>query len=434
MTIGLFTMKIFILTFDDNATMKKYIFILLGVLLSACSAQYAGNDYPTGEDSIKYEVTTDTIAVLTAMNEPFFISLTRGYGAFDTAAVWKNDSATFYIYAFLANNSEYTGDIDYSSDVTDDEESNITQCLVGDKSSGLGAAARLGDDGLLYFLHGKQFVYSLTHQAYRYNFFAYYTDDAVTGTVRREKKGITLPLTINGTQDIVCSIAHPTDEQKKQLQNQTATQWIASELDNYAYSTLTGHRSILPVFNARHCLSRFLFTLTGEDKLSDSIYIQDIYVKSKVNGNFVVAANDTTQVGLTFPASLNTSLSTLHMAHRFLPGVSLDVTKCTFPAYYYHVKKNEKIKVGEGFLLPAGEEYELFIDCAQRLENGTLRTYTAHYTLQLNGDNQFEAGKQYTVDISVYGYQTVKLGLQIGEWINGEDVTLNNEDDILYEE
>ena len=49
--------------------------------------------------------------------------------------------------------------------------------------------------------------------------------------------------------------------------------------------------------------------------------------------------------------------------------------------------------------------------------------------VKLTGDKVFEAGKYYTVTITMYGFQKIEVHAELAAWKEGEGITSNPEDE-----
>lgn len=409
----------------------KHIFsasvMFIMAALCSCNESFISTDYYIPSDTIHYDPVKDNVPVILSMTDPFYITISRGSGAIDVDRPHVKENATFHVYAFLTNNYAYKGEIDYTRKFVADGnvgEDDVIQCLVDNPETGMGAATRLQNNMMLDFVDNTSYYYNSINQDYKYNFYAYYVDDAEIEGNRavREKDNIHMNIKIDGTQDIVSAIASITDKQIQSIDPEEDKWFFSNVLNNeLVYSTLTGHRFIVPVLNAKHCMSRFKFKIVGEDAMSDGIYIQDIYVKAQRDWRFTVAADDFSKVGLSLPGGAE-NLEEVHLCDEI---GEIDGSRTSLEQYTYHVAKNETIDdLGMGLLLPPREKYDLFIKCAYVAPDGKVRSYVTKYTLNSRYvDNEgnlvnksFEAGAVYNISIHVYGYQTIELSMDGLEW------------------
>ena len=244
-----------------------------------------------------------------------------------------------------------------------------------------------------------------------------------------------MDIKIDGTQDIITAAAGIKDKQLAEI-DANNEKWFLSNVLNreLVFSTLTGHRFIIPVFEAKHQMSRFVFNLIGEDALSESIYIQDIYVMAHRDWNLTVASDDISKLGMTMIGDRE-KLEKIHLCDEV---GEVDGGKTNLEQYTYSVTQNELLaNLGLGLLLPPRNNYDLYIKCTQ-LRDGKEYRYIAHYaltnrTVAEDGtivNRPFEAGRQYNVTMHVYGFQQIQLSMDGLDWGTPIDIYID-EDDIL---
>ena len=426
--------------------------LVLAALLSltGCRKSYPGVEYV--EDEIPALDTYDRIPIIVAVKDPLMVSSNRGLGPLDDDSHMGGHQkwlkTHIYLYAFLAHNNKYSGIIDYrmrmddpdnvdpDEELIEDMERDHFYCLVSDSYTnpkGHGKKAVISPDQNPYisWVDNEAIHYNLSreHQWYRYNFFAYHIDDAIVDSVHREPTSIALDLTINGRQDIMQGVASLTDDQIKKL---IKDGWNADDLRNLPYSTRTGNRDVIPVVNMQHMMSRFSFKVTGQDDQSNYVAITNVYVKSKNRGRMVVAADDTTKLGLTFPNSLNPERE--YWPRIYLPVIEGDSMRTDGFTQKFLVKYGESVTLGEDLLLPAGlpadEPFTLVFDCEQTDSTDTNKKthYSVGYVLTLDNGRRFEAGVKYTVNVNVFGKQPIIVELNNAGWLNSVDINLGEED------
>ena len=428
--------KIFVVIFSS---------IACGTFMCGCNESYISPDYVVPTDTIPYDPVREVVPVIMSMTDPAYTTITRGSGAIAADRPETKDGAIFYVYSFLTNNYAYSGEIDYTKGFVPEEQLPLEepmQCLIDDPETGRGAATRLMDNDVLDFVNlDIPYYYSQKFQEHKYNFFAYYIDDAeVDGSMVREKDNISMKIRIDGTQDIITATAGIKETQLSEI-NPNTEKWLLSNVLNreLVFSTLTGHRFIIPVFEAKHNFARFEFNLMGEDALSDSIYIQDIYVMAHRDWDLTVAADDVTKLG----AKMSGKKEKLEKLHLCDEVGEIDGSKTNLEQYTYNVKQNELLaNLGMGLLLPPRNSYDLYIKCAYQAPNGKEYNYIAHYaltnrTVAADGTIQnlpFEAGHQYNVTMHVYGYQQIQLSMDGLDWGTPIDIYIGEDDIMDFEE
>lgn len=411
-----------------------------GAFVCSCNESYISPDYVVPSDTIPYDPVRETVPVVMSMTDPAYVTLSRGMGPIAADRPTVKENAVFYVYSFLTNNYAYGGDIDYRKTFVSEQElpeGEPMKCLIDDPATGKGAETKLMENDVLDFVNiNIPYYYSQRNQEYKYNFFAYHIDDAeVKEGIVREKDNIHMDIKIDGTQDIITAAAGIKDKQLAEI-DANNEKWFLSNVLNreLVFSTLTGHRFIIPVFEAKHQMSRFVFNLIGEDALSESIYVQDIYVMAHRDWNLTVASDDMSKLGMTMIGDRE-KLEKIHLCDEV---GEIDGGKTNLEQYTYSVTQNELLaNLGLGLLLPPRSNYDLYIKCAQ-LRDGKEYRYIAHYaltnrTVAEDGtivNRPFEAGRQYNVTMHVYGFQQIQLSMDGLDWGTPIDIYID-EDDIL---
>lgn len=411
-----------------------------GAFVCSCNESYISPDYVVPSDTIPYDPVMETVPVVMSMTDPAYVTLSRGMGPIAADRPTVKENAVFYVYSFLTNNYAYGGDIDYRKTFVSEQElpeGEPMKCLIDDPATGKGAATKLMENDVLDFVNiNIPYYYSQRNQEYKYNFFAYHIDNAeVKEGIVREKDNIHMDIKIDGTQDIITAAAGIKDKQLTEI-DANNEKWFLSNVLNreLVFSTLTGHRFIIPVFEAKHQMSRFVFNLIGEDAMSESIYIQDIYVMAHRDWNLTVASDDVSKLGMTMIGDRE-KLEKIHLCDEV---GEVDGSKTNLEQYTYSVTQNELLaNLGLGLLLPPRNNYDLYIKCTQ-LRDGKEYRYIAHYaltnrTVAEDGtivNRPFEAGRQYNVTMHVYGFQQIQLSMDGLDWGTPIDIYID-EDDIL---
>lgn len=434
------------------------IAIVCGGVVCSCKESYISPDYIVPSDTIPYEIVEDPVPVMLALNDPSYVSITRGMGAIAPDNAGSKEDARFYVYSFLANNyafpKENGNDVDYTRTYQPADALGADEpmyCLIDNPETGMGAQVQIqtdNNDDVLNFVDSDiTYFYDQRFQEYKYKFFCYHLDDAeiLSGGAVREKDNIHMNIRIDGTQDVIYSVADTTNDISNI--NPVSEKWILKYVRNgeLLFSTLTGHRHILPVFRAKHAMVRFTFNLIGEETLEDdSVFIQDIYVKAKRDWKLTVAADDETRLGLS--KLYDDEPEVLETVHLCDDIGEIDGSKPSFEKDKYYVKKDKPLSpFGMGMLLPSRSSYELFVECTS-MKDGVERKYTARYDLthrveteDENGkkvlvNRPFEAGSQYNVTMHVYGFRKINMSIDGLGWEMSPDNEIEiPEDDVEFE-
>ena len=419
--------------------------LAIGLTIAAgCSKSYPGVEYDEDDGSmIGSQETFDSVPILLTFNAPELNFTTRGLGPIDQGYPrWAKEQVRFYVFAFQAPNfaQPNASRIDYR--VTYAQDPNM--CLVdstGVNEYGHGKAVKLsstGDNDVLdgsLFWTGDQVYYNNEHQDYKYHFFAYNLDDArlLTKPAKRTKDSITFELEVDGTQDLIYSVARPayTEEELENMSGEDfKTLFKDGKFEHYVYSTMLGHRNIHPNFRMKHSMVRFNFNMKKGDNAAENIYIEDIILYATHQGHFTVAHKDTTRLGFiamgdTVPYHLPERIETGNGdgSYSFTPTLG-DEAAGFVNQYSFRLTDEERMPVGTDILLPPQLDYKLQLKCKQveRLPDGSdgreflfSPVYTLSSPTKDKGET-FKPGCLYTVNITVYGLQEITLQASGMHW------------------
>ena len=440
--------------------MKKRIYIhtisacLIALLLIGCKSDYPHIEYEGDLSDVTYENIESPVPIIVAVNDPIYVSYTRGVGAFedfkegaDSDEKWVG--ADFYVYAFYSPNGlpgTPQSAVDYKSSMGSGSEDMPPFCLVDDALEGglgHGRHARLDKnrESFLHWINDDKIYYNKTHQQCRYKFFAYYLDDAVDFSKRPDRTSdcVTYDIKIDGTQDLMCGYAVPTESQIETL-IKSGEKDIVNNIKALAYSTITGNRDLFPIFQMKHKLAHLKFYVKAGstngiiDTEAANVEITNISIVAQTKGKFTVAADDETNMRATFSGDTET----LYMPIENAEGKVVPGTEDGFDSYISPSTDGREKEIGAGFLLPESNSYKLKLHCRQLKynEDGTKQldehgnhkaiNYTVMYTLNLK-DDLFRAGYKYEITVHVYGHQKIQLGLGEVTWSDGGKIEVDDE-------
>ena len=445
---------------------QKFFFCLLLclIVISSCGNLYTGEETvfdPDRDESIREE----SVPVMVAFDDPYYNILSRGVGKIDPEDEWfggkmnpLNEDGTykdarykprFFIYAFRQNNP-------YGYDITRKYDKNI--CLV-DGSCGMQAEyAKNYPDEMLeghgkwayyngngsfaswYFIDDKLY-YSDKEQMMPYDFFAYYHDGAASGPIKRMDDGISFPVKIDGSQDLMCGVAELTDEQLasiETMENEEEKQGIKE----FHYSTYSGRRNIWPIFQMRHQLAYVKINLVAGNAYGDPVLVHDIKLETHTEGDFIVV-NRNKEIGAKFNGNAGfeqLSLRNIENGNKILKE-SENEEEDTWAKRSIYLEWNE-----DGTQPPALEAGELLIPPGSNvilhtwLSNQDTHWEEEHTSLPLGdkvetdmGDYMakgFVAGKTYNLNITVYGPKQISIDVEATPWKDGGDVDIDIEENI----
>ena len=280
-----------------------------------------------------------------------------------------------------------------------------------------------------------------------FNFFIYHADDANTVAPSLNSTGdqYVLPITIDGSQDLMIAKADMPTAQK----NAFATSVGTENAERY-YSAYSARRKIgfdgneneigiQPHFQLQHLLSRLVFyvepTSKGvSDKAQDSegrktgVTIESIEILNvNTKAEFIVAWKGATPTNYLIvdetsksDIALQEKVAGQTEAHTLVPFTPLQ------PIWDETNNCGLSTRVGESLMLFPASEYKLKINMTQTPhydENGApeIVRFTHYQTLKVPGvSTKFEAGKQYKVLFKVYGAEKNIIDLELTPWEDGD--------------
>ena len=288
----------------------------------------------------------------------------------------------------------------------------------------------------------------------KYNFFGYYVDDAAganptpavdasEGTVSK----ITLPVTINGTQDILLA---KTDKEEDLINRQDTGKPIASV--DRLYSSYSARRGVNPNLNFEHQLSRFVFSIKkGGTVDGDKITISSLKVESYAAGTLTIVGAPTEvsnqgwnkEQGKFIPVNSKQNLYLVPetednenpVARTYLPITTLDIVNgnpIDTPIIADNAKGDGKLNIhpgadyapiGDIMVYPGQDVYNFDLDILQ--DGITAAIPTQHLQIEMakvikNNPSDVvefaEPGKQYNVKLIVYGAEKVDITVTLSDW------------------
>ena len=441
------------------------------MLLAGCKSDYPHIEYDGDPGKVEFDNIDFRVPIQVAISDPLFGSYTRGMGAFDNvkdpSSIDKNwKDADIYVYAFYTPDGLKSSPdgINYSERMVSDNDEKF-YCLVDDANNaniGHGKKARLNRDLGSFLQWSKDdqqnddnmVYYNSTYPQYRYRFFAYHLDDAADLSQKPERLSdyVAYDIKIDGTQDLMCGYATPTAKQIASL-NAVSNKHVFNNLKYLAYSTETGYIDLFPVFDMKHQFVYLKFFLKADsifvdgEKVLDpeikNVRIENVYITSPYHGEFVVAADDTSRLGVTFtsemknlymPVKVKTdadgNIVTDADGHRITTSRDEEGKLMAGNEYGFNPRLkpvgNEQ-EVGMGYLLPVMDEYEVLLVYTQLVKdeqgNPTTIRYTSRHELTL--DQGFKAGCKYEILVKVYGLRNIVLQLGNVQWLSGGDIDID---------
>lgn len=350
--------------------------------------------------------TTEQLPVLLVIGTPENI-IAKGTGAIDYGEDDPWSDKEMFFYAFKRDLS--TSFSDLSSEIG-------SSCLIDGSRDGrdnpAGKAARKNtmDQYITWTGIERSVVYPPDYIPY--DFYGYFLDDmqVTAQDFTRTEDAITIAIDIDGSQDIMSSVAELTDEQ---LNGRDYTDKEKMDIANYAFSTFTAQRGIHPTFLFNHHLTRLKFVLRQGSDAARNVYVDSIKVSSRSKGVFTVAHRSPQNIGIDFSSDTE---------YRLLPLAEEDGSRLKKDTY--HAETGSGIQVGGSILAAPESKYEAHMFVKETLSDGTMQTYENIFEISNSGE-KFDPGKQYTVTITVYGLQSVIPSVTVEQWGSGGHIVID---------
>jgi hypothetical protein len=279
-----------------------------------------------------------------------------------------------------------------------------------------------------------------------FNFYAYRLDDAGTDapSFDANNDSLSVPFSIDGSQDIMVAKAYLLTDgkivpnQANLLKIGSTTAQKNANAERY-YSAFSARHGVQPIFKFKHLLTRLKFQIlpcnaSATDPANGLVIDQIKVVSTKKSGVLTIAGKDDNTTGtlrqkITWGASglfdyilqqrqaadadNNMNLETL--ASLDLQGAPYYSTTAVADGRQTDDKTAATQNIGEALLLAPEASYELHVIGHVNLKNKGVQTFDFKDTIKLS-KGSFVAGSAYTVIVSVYGYEEMKISATLNAW------------------
>lgn len=260
-----------------------------------------------------------------------------------------------------------------------------------------------------------------------YDFYGCHVDDAATAAMTiptgtdhdLATAGFSVPVTIDGTQDLMVAMPDKSKDIEGNLEV-TAT-------DNL-YSAWSSRRGVKPNLVFKHVLTRLTFKAKCGDASAPAqpVKITSIQVTGAISDGTltVIPANSGTQG---FVAGTTT-------ANFALKGPDLDPETQKLENFsgkdITNVDPVDFEQIGASMMLVPGGEYTIVITTEQDMNNNsTIETNEkGTITKEVTFAGGFVAGKNYNINITVYGLQEIAVDATLTAWEEGGDIDIDPDD------
>lgn len=435
--------------------MKKYLIATLAIVMAmtACRRTMYNEEVPPQATSTTDAAETGAPQAITLTSYLTPNIETKSLGALDH---WLKGNQELYIYGIprvIPQGEQVavaTANLDFENILinnvkakfpTDFTDATITNQKID--------VIRTGDEPYYY------------DESKRYEFFGYYVDDAVANPqpalnnqAAAQATAITLPITINGAQDVMLATAH----------KEADLEYYHMESVNpdRLYSAYSSRKGIRPNLKFEHMLSRFnVYVKSGDDAtVTNKMHITTLSFETKTSGVLYIANKDQENVKPYLDVT-GTELSYLGIwnGDNGASTKQLDRTIQDDNKKYTYDPTNGWTKAGTIMVMPglipatAGEngygEYKIKVGIKQdgaTAQEEYLSDYAINFADLLNPwedpkevdpqedptfqkDRSAQPGHQYDVNIVVYGLQEIVITVSMSEWVDGGSFVIDQDSD-----
>lgn len=431
------------------------------ILLSLTAAACCNNSYPDmfledfRADRPEANYSQDKVPVLISMDNPDYTIISRGGGAFDKFEEDRDHwiGTELEVYAYLSANHDYVGAPDYRVTEENPETGAVPYCLINGRK-----AVITDGPGLTWKIEGAETAgedtednvpyYNSMYPDHRFNFFAYYADDAILINEQRDFDRIVRTIEIDGTQDVIVAYAFPTTEQIENLETGEDFKYLATNWNNLVYSTRTGKYNIMPVFSLEHAFLKMQFHVQGVHKDAEKVVIDAIRVFAPRRCDVMLAQDfapgGTPALGVVSvddtviedgPAA-DDNAGTVNVpdcSSLFVPPVERpdapygSTNRWADNQMGLNVLLDETQPAGVPILLPPTESYGVWVYYHLQEMPENIRTLRYNKIEIANG---FEAGRTYDINLNIQADQQVEIAVNDSTlgWIDGGDISVGEDD------
>ena len=430
-----FCVEILFLTYFN--IMKKYfIFAAAAIVAASCAKAPApvqtpdGPEAPAVEGKVAVQFGTNIIANVETK-----------------AAVTGWDKQDLYIYGFQRIKNGDQTVIDYESLVD-----GISKPFINNVMAKAPAALAQNEEspagpnlsGTIEVKNGDEpFYYSGTTT---YDFFGYYVQDAATGpsALNKSKDAYELPITIDGTQDIMTAVADHTYACDKAFGKDPGSNRPSGWNDNYAFSAYAARRGVNPYLVFKHELTQLNFKVTSGTVFTTAtqLHVTDVTIKAVPSKATLCVAGATPGVTVDMTSSETETNSIVDLKVKKSDDADLEPVKvptATASGEPSTIVAPDADPVGQSIMLFPAEEFEIWLTIAQGITEGhptPTATEVIKRTINIRNITQaveptlgkFGAGYAYDITFKVYGLESVDITAELTKWQTGGSVVVDTDD------
>ena len=416
--------------------MKKYfIFAAAAIVAASCAKAPAPVQTPDGPEAPAVE---GKVAVQFGTNIVANVET--------KAAVTGWAKQDLYIYGFQRIKSGDQTVIDYESLVDGVSKPFINNVKATAPAASTSEPSTPVLSGAIEVMNGTEpFYYSGTTT---YDFFGYYVQDAATGpsALNDSKDAYELPITIDGTQDIMTAVADPTYACDKVFGKGELSTRPSGWQDKYAFSAYAARRGVNPYLVFKHELTQLNFKVTSGTVFTPQtqLHVTDITIKSVPSKATLCVAGATPGVKVDLTPSTETETNSI-VDLKVKQSDDADLKPVKVPTATASGEPSTIVEpvadpVGQSIMLFPAEEFEIWLTIAQGITDEEHPTPTATEVIQrtINIRNitqaveptldKFGAGYAYDITFKVYGLESVDITAELTQWQTGGSVVVDTDD------
>lgn len=395
---------------------KVYLFSAIAVMaaVTACTKEPVNNQ-PDPEEG--------PVPVQFGLASPAYSVTTKSAGGLDA---WNN--TTLYVFGYDRTAEDFTE----------------AKALIYN----VGAKAANGTEATLDVKHevsggvdGPTMEPFYYEDGVNYDFYGYHIDDAanpdgepIPVVVPEEgttvdgvdlTKGVYVKFHIEGSQDLMTAKADPAEDV------QGATETVDP---SRAYSAYAARRGVQPTLKFQHQLARFKFQIRSGSESGNTVKVDSIKIIDQPADGYlkVVGLAEEEDVITTFtPAEPAEALVDFVLQEDDGAGSMKDLAPVSpIDPWSSEDRATEPNKVGESIMIvPGGSSCTIRIKTSQDGVTTSIpaQEYTVNAADLMKGEEsanatEFEAGKQYTITIVIYGPEEIEITATLDAWEDGGSI------------
>lgn len=252
----------------------------------------------------------------------------------------------------------------------------------------------------------------------RYDFFAYYLDDAVRGTKATEDNTAKLRISVDGTQDVMIARGDNSTQNTKLRSNM--------------FSYYTARANVIPVFHFKHCMTCLDFKILPgvSAEYRYNITVQSVKVYTHTSLDFTYAARDSLDLGV-LPAE---DADRVQLALKGEGGAAFPRDHYILQTRYTESEQQKALPIDGNMLIhPTMQPTSSVVLSIDELRldasgNPVGSVNSSNVTVTINHPQGLKAGNRYTVSLTLSGNMSVSASVAMTPWTDAGNIDLGEED------